>query len=243
MTNLYTLLGGTDEPVLNVFVIAWAAYQRTLAHLDDLSDDVVRREADGAVTTASSVRLLHDLFAATGQLDALQATSIPAHRLLRLHHLWNESALGIVSSKQPSATGFGAAGDEPLPRERYTELVKADQGAVYACAWGGSALLATENEELVAPCRALGEAYGTLLQVKNDLAAPPRHPDGDRAATRTGMVGDRDPHHRRPRPGLVLSWYPRILVTTLSHVEQAAGTLPPPLQAWVFDVFGTTFIR
>jgi hypothetical protein len=55
------------------------------------------------------------------------------------------------------------------PLEMYQQLAQAKTGAMFALAFGGTAMLLTDDIQIINILIAVGEIYGTLLQYSDDL--------------------------------------------------------------------------
>ena len=55
------------------------------------------------------------------------------------------------------------------PLESYQQLAQAKAGAMFALAFGGAALLLTDDTQMIDALTTVGEIYGTLLQCGDDL--------------------------------------------------------------------------
>jgi geranylgeranyl pyrophosphate synthase len=94
----------------------------------------------------------------------LSPDHIPANRILRLRELWTETMLRMASGQQRDLTASGDACDSPL--DTYQQLAQAKTGATFALAFGGTAILLTDETRTIDALILIGEIYGTLLQYR-----------------------------------------------------------------------------
>jgi hypothetical protein len=162
------LLGGTNTPI-EAFAAAWSLMYAVIVRLDHLQDgDPVDDPLPTIDQLGAQYNLLFGYYVlATSLLDLLSPDQIPANRILRLRELWTDMILRMASGQQRDLTMSGDACDSPL--EYYQQLAQAKTGATFALAFGGTAILLTDDAQIINALTLIGEIYGTLLQYSDDL--------------------------------------------------------------------------
>ncbi len=172
ISNITTSLKAQPQAIAP-FLDAWRAlYTVTLCldHLqdgDDLGDPWLEGLAPGL-----QYHLAFSLYiAAQHALVTLDAQIIPASRIGRLQRFWAESMAQLASGQfrdlTLTRTTLQAPGAAPL--DIYEQLAAQKTGTTFALAFGGAALLATDDEAQIAALITAGTIYGMLLQYRDDL--------------------------------------------------------------------------
>ena len=155
--------------VLAPFRAAWTLMYATIGRLDSLQDgDPIKAPPQLASLGAHYNLVFASYLVAASMLDDL-AEEVPARRLLRLQRWWNDCLLRMADGQQHDL----ASADEPRSFDTlavYQQIAQAKTGATYALAFGGLAMLLTEDEMLVAGLTHVGEIFGTLVQYTDDLS-------------------------------------------------------------------------
>lgn len=109
--------------------------------------------------------------AAQHALAHLDPSAIPAARITRLQRFWTASVAQIASGQYLDLTTTSAAieATDQSPLDRYEQLALQKTGATFALAFGGAALLTTDDEAQIAALTSAGSIYGMLLQYHDDL--------------------------------------------------------------------------
>ena len=156
------------EHVTTTFQEAWTLMYAAIGRLDALQDgDPISTPPQVATTGAHYNLVFASYVLAVGLLDEL-ATQVPDHCLRRLQRLWNDCMLRMADGQQHDL----ASGTVPLSFESlavYQQIAQAKTGATYALAFGGLAILCTDDAALVDALTQVGEIYGTLVQYADDL--------------------------------------------------------------------------
>jgi hypothetical protein len=152
------------------FDAAWSLMYMAISRLDHLQDgDPVEHELPTAPFHGAQYNLVFGYYLlATGLLDRLSPQHIPASRIARLRLLWSNLMLRMASGQQRDlVTRYDAIYQSPL--EYYQELAQAKTGATFALAFGGVALLYTDDESIIQALMLVGELYGTIIQYSDDI--------------------------------------------------------------------------
>ena len=174
---IFHALGGENERIIEPFVAAWACLHSVLLRLDHLQDNDL--EEDPLPTDpnlpASYNLLLAAYVLANSALDDLDASNNPPGRLLRLHRLWNECILTCASGQHLDLLHSDTSKSDRHVLDQYQQVAHAKSGALFALAFAGVALLMTDDNTIVTACHFVGNVYGTLLQLTDDLLDVENH--------------------------------------------------------------------
>jgi hypothetical protein len=158
----------TPDAVLSPFRTAWTLMYATIGRLDSLQDgDPIVAPPQVPSIGAHYNLVFASYILATSLLDDL-VEEVPAARLLRLQRWWSDCMLRMADGQQHDLE----SGAEPRSFDAlavYQQIAQAKTGATYALAFGGLAMLLTEDDELVASLTQVGEIFGTLVQYADDL--------------------------------------------------------------------------
>jgi hypothetical protein len=155
--------------VLEPFRSAWTLMYASIGRLDSLQDgDPIEVPPQLASLGAHYNLVFASYLVATSLLDDV-AEEVPDARLRRLQRWWNDSMLRMADGQQHDLT----SADESRSFDTlavYQQIAQAKTGATYALAFGGLAMLLTDDEALVDGLAQVGEIFGTLLQYTDDLS-------------------------------------------------------------------------
>lgn len=213
------------------FVAAWRAlYTVTLCldHLqdgDDLGDPWLEGLAPGL-----QYHLAFSLYiAAQHALATLDARIIPASRIGRLQRFWAESMAQLVSGQfrdlSVNLTELQTRGVAPL--DEYEQLAAQKTGATFALAFGGVALLATDDEAQIAALTAAGMVYGMLLQYQDDLVDSATQAHQPEAVTLSRALLAAHPALVAHGQGAVEAFWAAIYAGYTQALEGILAPLPP----------------
>ncbi len=169
--EVYGALGGEDEQAILPFTIAWSLLDIAVLRLDHLQDgDHEDHPLPTHPNMGASYSLVLSLYVlADALLDDLDAQLTPPQRLLEIRRLWNDCILVAASGQQRDLLSSSELAKDLVQLDQYQELAHAKAGALFALAFGGAALLATEDRATISGCRFIGDVYGALLQLSDDL--------------------------------------------------------------------------
>ncbi len=151
------------------FTAAWRLMYAAISRLDELQDnDPISDRAIVALDRGLQYNLILTYYAlASSVLDDLDPQRIPYQRIHRLRRAWSDSMLRMAGGQQRDLLGVMHADTTPLVA--YQELAQAKTGATFALAFGGMAMLCSDDNDLIQRLTLVGEIYGTLLQYSDDL--------------------------------------------------------------------------
>lgn len=154
--------------VLGPFRAAWTLMYATIGRLDSLQDGdpIDQPPPVGSIGTHYNF-VFANYVLAMSLLDEL-AEEASAARLLRLQRWWNDSMLRMADGQQHDLAS-DAEHHSFDTLAVYQQIAQAKTGATYALAFGGLAMLMSEDEQLVAGLTHAGEIFGTLVQYADDL--------------------------------------------------------------------------
>lgn len=154
--------------VLTPFRAAWTLMYATIGRLDSLQDgDPIAAPPQVASVGAHYNLVFASYILSTSLLDDL-AEEVPAARLLRLQRWWNDCMLRMADGQQHDLESDAEARSF-ASLAVYQQIAQAKTGATYALAFGGLAMLLTDDDEQVAALTQVGEIFGTLVQYADDL--------------------------------------------------------------------------
>lgn len=155
-------------PLLTPFREAWTLLYATIGRLDSLQDgDPIATPPQVASLGEHYNLVFASYILAASLLDEL-AEEAPAARLLRLKCWWNDCMLRMADGQQHDLES-NAASRSFDALATYQQIAQAKTGATYALAFGGLAMLLSDDEQLVTSLAQVGEIFGTLVQYEDDL--------------------------------------------------------------------------
>lgn len=227
--DIFRSFGGDDEAAVSQFAAAWAALHTVLLRLDHLQDgDLELQPLPTAPHSGASYNLVFGAYVlAQSLLDDLEEQSIPAGRLLRLRRLWNDCVLTAAGGQHHDLlhTNHPAGNIEDL--DQYQWMAHAKSGALFALAFAGSAILATDDVATITACHFAGDAFGTLLQLSDDLV------DRDKHRNHPGLtldqafqgVADHMSSWQREGEGAISAYVQYIEVAYLEQIERVLAQI------------------
>jgi hypothetical protein len=172
ITQIGATLNG-DPRSITQFLEAWCALYTLTLYLDHLQDDDPLGEPWlEALAPSLQYHLVFSLYiAAQHTLVGLESRAVPAPHIVRLQRFWVTSVARLANGQYQDLT-FAATDDEPphrSPLKHYEDVAAQKTGATFALAFGGVAILATDDEAAIAALSAAGTIYGMLVQYHDDL--------------------------------------------------------------------------
>ncbi len=240
---VYQELGGADPVHLQPLLLAWHTLRAAILRLDHIQDDdpEVTASFGGATSMAERYNLtLTYYLLATAMLDDLNEQYIPALRIRRLLRMWNESLLRAASGQQRDLANQRLCDQPQAALEYYEQAIRAKAGSIYSIGFGGVAALATDDQAALQALPLVGELYGTLLQLNDDLldaaiqVAPaltlPHVYQSARAASGIALP----PHTAHHFARLIFRTY-------FEHVSTIVAWLPVAAQEAILSIFRQSF--
>jgi hypothetical protein len=176
---------------------------------------------------------------ATGLLDMLSPDQVPVHRILRLRQFWTDTMLRMASGQQRDLTACSNDGKESA-LDYYQQLAQAKTGATFALAFGGTAILLTDDPRIIDALTLIGEIYGTLLQYSDDLLDATAQPNPTLTLPEAMMMVR--PAHASDLTGHTPTAFGVYLYHAYhGQVLQALMGLPANVQQGILDMFASTF--
>ncbi|MEM8533460.1 MAG: polyprenyl synthetase family protein [Chloroflexota bacterium] len=238
--TLRQLLGGNNT-MIEPFVAAWLIMYAYLIRLDHLQDgDPTEDPLPTANQPNAQYNLVFSYYVlADSILDELSPEQIPVIRILRLRRLWSDMMLQVASGQQRDLTASKAAyqGDS---LEYYEQIVQAKAGAAFALAFGGTAMLLTDDMQLVNTLTVVGNIYGMLLQYSDDLLDSSEQNN----ATLTLSEALRMAHPTgisKTTSHTPETFWSYVYANYHAHVQELVKHLPVDLQQGLLQMFEQTF--
>ena len=174
--DVFHTLGGKDDRVVLPFAAAWATLHVVLLRLDHLQDDDPEHEPLPTTPhiSASYNLILAAYVLANALLDDLDSHAIPFQRIQQLRCLWNDCLL-VSASGQHQDLIYPGTTTSPDVLDQYQQMAHAKSGALFALAFAGGAILATDDAAAIAACQYVGNIFGALLQLVDDLVDHRHH--------------------------------------------------------------------
>ena len=179
----------TYEPALPGAAAVELGHNFSLIH-DDIEDaDVERRHRPTlwalhgipqAINTGDAVFVLSRI-----ALHRLTELGFSDHKVLRLMRLYDETCLALCEGQYIDIWTSGH--DDPMTVELYFDMIGRKTAALISAAIEAGALLATDDEAVIARYRAFGWALGLAFQLNDDLLGI----WGERGGHRQGRLGHR----------------------------------------------------
>lgn len=171
ITQLAETLGG-DAHSIRPFVEAWQSFYSVTVFLDHVQDgDALGDSWLAAQPLALQYHLAFSTYvAAQYALSRLSPEQISIARIYRLHSFWATSVAQIANGQYRDLTQMlSDAPTKESPLDTYEQIAAQKTGATFALAFGGAAMLSSDNEAVIAALTATGMIYGMLLQYSDDL--------------------------------------------------------------------------
>ena len=234
------LLGGNNTTI-DPFVVAWLLMYAYLIRLDHLQDG---DPTDDPLPTVNQPNAQYNLVfsyyvLADSILDELSPEQIPVIRILRLRRLWSDMMLQMASGQQRDLTASKAT-CQGNSLEYYEQIAQAKTGATFALAFGGTAMLLTDDMQLVDTLIVVGNIYGMLLQYSDDLLDSSEQnnatltlPEALRIAHPTGV--SKTTGHTPE------TFWSYMYANYYAHVQEVIKHLPVELQQGLLQMFEQTF--
>lgn len=160
---------GESEADITPFFLAWSTLHLATSRLDHLQDNDPPDQLGATGSPSMQYNLALSTYAlATGLLDLLVRAGVPPHRILRLYRLWSTRLLRTAGGQHRDLALMNAAAEGDL-LEVYQQVAQAKSGAMFALAFGGTAMLLTDDRAVIDRYSAIGELFGTLVQYHDDI--------------------------------------------------------------------------
>jgi len=167
----YASITGEYEPALPGAAAVELGHNFSLIH-DDIEDaDVERRHRPTlwslygipqAINTGDAVFVLSRI-----ALHRLTELGFSDHKVLRLMRLYDETCLALCEGQYIDI--WTSTHEDPMTVELYFDMIGRKTAALISAAIEAGALLATDDEDVIARYRAFGWALGLAFQLNDDL--------------------------------------------------------------------------
>ncbi|NOK61452.1 MAG: hypothetical protein GFH27_549311n141 [Chloroflexi bacterium AL-W] len=230
-----------NNTMIDPFVAAWLLMYAYLIRLDHLQDG---DPAEDPLPTINQPNAQYNLVFSyyvlvDSILDELSPEQIPVVRILRLRRLWSDMMLQMASGQQRDLTASKSA-YQGNSLEYYEQIAQAKTGATFALAFGGTALLLTDDMQLVETLTVVGNIYGMLSQYSDDLLDASEQsnatltlPEALRMAHPNGISATTD---HTPE-----TFWSHVYANYYAHVQELVKHLPVEIQQGLLQMFEQTF--
>jgi len=234
-------LGATDAQLVQPFALAWGALNAGLRRLDHVQDgDPSPFPLPTVPAVGAHYNLLLSYYLlATTLLDDLDGNHIPASRLLRLRKWWGDCLLRVASGQQADLELFQDKHENVAMLNEYQHIVQAKTGALFALAFGGTAMLLTDDAETIVTLSEVGEVYGMLVQYGDDVLDANEQVNPTVTLPRA-YAAAYQAQKQVPVVSMHTFWN-RIYTAYVQQVEHALATLGAPVSIIVRQLFTDTF--
>lgn len=238
-----SLSNGDDIRHAQPFLLGWHTLRSTILRLDHIQDDDPEDIHSFNRTLSKSQQynlVLACYVLAMSMLDDLDEQFIPASRIRRVVRIWNDALLRAASGQQRDLAQSCSGTSPSALLEYYDEAMRAKAGSIYNLGFGGIAVLATDDQQAIGALCLIGEIYGTLLQLSDDIYDASRQDVSaltlaqvyKKAVTSTGLTL---PDHS------IHLYGQRIYYSYLEQIRRIVSILPHDLQSMLLDLFRRSF--
>ncbi len=242
--TIYRLLGGSHECLITPFAGAWITLIAASRRLDHAQDDEQDEQTDPSMCHVGAKYnvLLSYMLVALSVLDDLDTHAIPAARILRLRRLWSNSLLRAASGQQEDLEASYCQGSirTGSALDWYQQIAQAKSGALFGLAFGGTAILATDEQAIISALTTTGEAFGTLLQYSDDLRDVATQPLHKATLPFTYAAAIDDVKQPIP-PHDVFDFWHRIYCAHLRYVDGVLAPCTSTTKQGIRQLFAETF--
>ncbi|OGN82105.1 MAG: hypothetical protein A2X23_08610 [Chloroflexi bacterium GWC2_73_18] len=167
----YASIAGDHRPALPGAAAVELGHNFSLVH-DDIEDHDVERRHRAALWTIygipQAINAGDTLFVLSRMaLHRLTELGFPDAKVLALMRLYDETCLALCEGQFIDI--WAAENDDGMSVERYFEMVGKKTAALIAASVQAGAMLATDDERVIARYRAFGWALGIAFQLNDDL--------------------------------------------------------------------------
>lgn len=222
------------------FTLAWRLMYAATRRLDQLQDgDPISDAVFAALPPGVQYNQVFAYYLlATSLLNQQVIPAIPVSRLLRLHAFWSTTMLRIASGQQRDLM-LQADGHAVASVETYQQLVQAKTGAAFALAFGGVAMLSTDNTRTISALQSAGEAYGALLQYADDISDIAEQSGA--LMTLPAVLSAIRPDVPTDRTATFDAFFLHVYRAYHAHISAMLMVLPHAARTTILDLFENTF--
>jgi geranylgeranyl pyrophosphate synthase len=221
------------------FVAAWGYLYAATIRLDQLQDhDPIDDPLPTNDVAAQYNLLLTYAVLANSLLDHLAPEAFPPHRLLRLRRHWSDMLLRMASGQQRDLTTTVSSMTASL--DTYEEIARAKTGAAFSLAFGGIAMLLSDDSALIATLTHVGELFGMLVQYADDVSDAAHQPN---PAITLPLAFQQFvlAHGSDPGGSAASAFWTAIFHTYCEHVQQLTAPFSATIGAGLQTIFTRAF--
>lgn len=234
---------GGEPEIIAAFAETWRLFYTATLLLDHLQDgDVLTPVWFAAEPPAQQYHFVFSAYAIAQHALATLATDLPSERAVQLHSFWNSTVVSIATGQYRDLTQtldtVLRMGQSPL--DVYEAIIAQKTGAVFALAFGGVAMLATDDEAQIAAATDAGTVFGMLLQYSDDLRDDPSQVHQQTLTLQRALITAQTATGAADQ--LAVTWpvifsvYTRSLKSVLAPLPAPAGAA---IEGIVADAFGS----
>jgi Polyprenyl synthetase len=229
---------GLDHALITPFLAAWRCMYAAVSRLDELQDnDPITDPLIAALDQPTKYQLVFAYYIlATSLLDQLGPVAVP-ERTQRLQQLWSTTMLRMIGGQYRDLKGHDLQLTAPI--EAYEAIARAKTGATFGLAFGGAAILATDDQSMIEVFTKIGELYGTLLQMIDDLIDHEQQPNA--TLTLPAALLQTYPALTNRGPQVLQAFFVHSFRSYTQHVQDLVLNLPQTIGSVILDLFQDTF--
>jgi hypothetical protein len=236
---------GTEIEVIGPFIEAWRTLYAVTLVLDHLQDgDPLGAGWLDAQRPAIQYHVAFSAYiAAQHALARLDAERLPAARVLRLQRFWASSVAQLASGQYldltQTLTAIQTQGLAPLTV--YEQLAVQKTGTTFALAFGGVALLTTDDEAMITALTDFGMVYGMLLQYRDDLDDSEAQAHQTEAATFSRALLATHPQLAAWGPIATMAFWTTIYASYTQALDSILAPVSPETRALCVELLHRSF--
>lgn len=217
------------------FSAAWLTMYAAIIRIDDLQDgDTILPPFPTTISVHSQYTILISyLILAQRLLDLINPVLVPTNRLARIRQLWTSMILRMGGGQYRDLTSSLNI-ESTLILNQYQQTAQAKTGSTFTLAFGGTAMLFSDDPNIYESLAVIGEIYGTLLQYGDDLNDAAIQPNTTLTLPHALISAQTDLNPTEIFPSIYTAYY--------MAMEKCLHPLPQTIQEGIRGIFDKTFI-
>jgi hypothetical protein len=220
------------------FSAAWLTMYAAIIRMDDLQDgDLILPPFPTSVSVHSQYTILISyLILAQRLLDVIDPSLVPFARVARIRQLWTSMILRMGGGQYRDLNPPSHLGSIVV-LSQYQQIAQAKTGATFTLAFGGTAMLFSDEPQVYESLAVIGEIYGTLLQYGDDLNDAAVQPNATLTLPQALISAQTNVHTQLTPSEIFLSLY----AAYYAAMEEYLCHVPEPIQVGIRSIFDQTF--